>query len=101
MNSNLKNDFASDKIDFKEIMRRLLKYLIEGIVVGLACWFIPKKQKNGKSSLSLEEVLMISFVAAAIFAITEMYAPAIGSSVRQGAGFGLGAGIVGFPGIGL
>jgi len=98
---NPENDFAEDKIDFREIGRRLIKYLIEGVVVGLACWFIPKKQKNGKSALSIEEVLMISFVAAAIFAITEMYAPSIGASVRTGAGFGLGAGIVGWPGIGM
>jgi hypothetical protein len=95
------NDFYEDRIDFREIGRRFAKYLIEGVVVGLACWFIPKRQKDGTPMLSIEEVLMISCVAAAIFAITDMYAPAIGASVKTGAGFGLGAGIVGWPGIGM
>ena len=45
-----------------------------------------------------DEVLMIAVVASATFAILDMYAPTIGHTARQGAGFGIGAGLVGFPG---
>ena len=44
------------------------------------------------------ELLMISLIAAATFAILDLFAPSIGSSVRTGAGFGIGANLVGFPG---
>jgi hypothetical protein len=46
------------------------------------------------------EVLLISLVAAATFAVLDLFAPSIGSSVRTGAGFGIGANLVGFPGNG-
>ena len=38
-----------------------------------------------------------AIVAAAVFAILDVVSPSIGSSARQGAGFGLGANLVGFP----
>jgi hypothetical protein len=44
---------------------------------------------------------MIALVATATFAILDIYAPSVGASARTGAGFGIGAGLVGFPGGGL
>jgi hypothetical protein len=40
---------------------------------------------------------MISLTAMATFAILDVYAPGISPGARQGAGFGIGAGLVGFP----
>ena len=50
--------------------------------------------------MNIEEVLMIAVTAAAVFALLDMYSPSIGASMRQGAGFGLGANLVGFPKLG-
>ena len=36
-------------------------------------------------------------VAAVSFALLDLLAPAVGLTMRQGAGFGLGANLVGFP----
>ena len=47
------------------------------------------------------EVFMIAICAAAIFAILDLWAPRIGFAARQGTGFGLGANLVGFNGIGV
>lgn len=77
-------------LDFGEILRRALKYLIEGIVVSLAAYYIPRKR-----TLHMEEILMIAVTAAATFAILDMYTPAIGEASRLGAGFGVGANLVG------
>jgi ABC-type Co2+ transport system permease subunit len=77
-------------LDFWEIIRRALKYLIEGIVVSLAAYYIPQKRR-----LNIEEILMIAVTAAATFAILDMYTPAIGEASRLGAGFGVGANLVG------
>lgn len=78
--------------DLREILVRVLKYLVEGLVVGMAAFFIPAKGK-----MSGEELVMLSVVAAATFAILDLFAPSIGHTARQGAGFGIGANLVGFP----
>lgn len=76
---------------FMELLRRVLKYLIEGFVVAIAAYYIPQRR------LQLSEIAMIGLSAAAIFAILDIFAPSIGSSARTGAGFGIGANLVGFP----
>jgi ABC-type Co2+ transport system permease subunit len=75
-----------------EIIKRLIKYIVEGLMVAIAAYVIPKK------SMNLEEVACLSLTAAATFAILDTYIPSMGVSARTGAGFGLGANLVGFPG---
>ena len=58
-------------IDLGELIRRAVKYLVEGVMVALA--------------------------AAATFSILDTYVPAMAVSARSGAGFGIGANLVGFP----
>ena len=74
-----------------EIVNRAIKYLIEGLFVAIAAIFIPKK------SLPVEEILTLAVVAAAVFAILDVVSPSSGVTARQGAGFGIGANLVGFP----
>ena len=76
---------------FAEIVNRVIKYLIEGLVIAAAAIFIPKK------SLPLDEVVTLAVLAAVVFAILDAVSPSIGVTARQGAGFGLGANLVGFP----
>jgi len=77
--------------DLKEFIVRLLKYFVEGFVVSIAAYFFPGKK-------NFEEVVLIGLVAAATFAILDLFAPSIGATARSGAGFGIGANLVGFPG---
>ena len=77
--------------DVQEVLRKALKYLVEGGAVAIAAYYIPKRKP------SLEEVLMIAITAAATFAVLDLYTPSIGLAARQGAGFGIGAGVVGWP----
>jgi len=72
-----------------ELVKRAIKYLIEGLVVALAAFAIPQKKIN------LEEIIVIALTAAATFAILDVFIPAMGSSARGGAGFGIGANLVG------
>jgi hypothetical protein len=48
--------------------------------------------------MKAEDILLIGMIAAATFAVLDLFAPSIGSSVRSGAGFGIGANLAGFPG---
>ena len=77
--------------DIQELIKRIIKYLVEGIMVAIAAYAIPKK------SLNLDEVLLIALTAAATFSILDTYVPSMAVSARSGAGFGIGANLVGFP----
>jgi hypothetical protein len=76
---------------FAEIVNRIIKYLIEGLVIAAAAIFIPKR------ALPMDEVATLAVVAAVVFAILDAVSPSVGVTARQGAGFGLGANLVGFP----
>lgn len=78
-------------MDLSEVLNRAIKYLIEGVAVGLAVVLVPRK------SLDLQEVVAVAVVAAAVFAVLDLVSPSIGVTARQGAGFGIGANLVGFP----
>jgi hypothetical protein len=79
-------------IDLSEFLKRAIKYVVEGIMVAFACYAIPK----GKG-LSMDEVALIALSAAATFSILDTYIPSMGVTARTGAGFGIGANLVGFP----
>eukprot|EP00798_Chlamydomonas_sp_ICE-L_P030990 gene30990-7098_t len=81
--------------DASEILIRFLQYIFEGLMVAVAAYFIPN------TKLPPKDLMMISLVGAATFAVLDLFAPAVGSSVRNGAGFGIGANLVGFPGGGM
>ena len=78
-------------LDLGELVRRAVKYLVEGVMVALAAFAIPKK------ALNLDEVALIALTAAATFSILDTYVPSMAVSARSGAGFGMGANLVGFP----
>jgi hypothetical protein len=82
-------------INFREIIARIIKYIVEGGAVAVASYLIPRRK------MDLQEIIMIALTAAAVFAILDLYAPAVGVATRQGAGFGLGFGMIQAPGIGL
>lgn len=77
--------------DSNEMMTRVVKYLLEGLVVGIVAYVLPSK------SLSFQEILLLSLTAASIFAVMDLLAPAIGTGARQGVGLGAGFKLVGFP----
>lgn len=74
-------------VDGKEIIVRIIKYVLEGAMVALAAYLIPAKKPNA------EEILTIALVAAATFSLLDMFAPSIGNSARFGAGLGVGVGL--------
>jgi hypothetical protein len=79
-------------IDFSDLVKRIIKYLVEGLMVAIAAFAIPKRR------IDLDEVALIALTAAATFSILDTYIPSMGASARTGAGFGIGANLVGFPG---
>lgn len=79
-------------INIRQFIMRIIKYLVEGLMVSIAAYAIPK------TSLKFDEIILIALVAAATFSVLDVFIPAMGESARTGAGFGIGANLVGFPG---
>jgi len=59
-------------LDLNDLVKRAIKYLIEGLVVALAAFAIPKKQLN------VEEIVIIALTAAATFSILDVFIPSMG-----------------------
>jgi hypothetical protein len=80
-----------EELNLSELLKRAIKYLVEGLMVSLAAFAIPKR------SLNLDEIALIALTAAATFSILDTYVPSIAVQARSGAGLGIGANLVGFP----
>jgi hypothetical protein len=82
-----------DQLDTKELCNRVVKYVLEGLVVAFAASVLPKRKPD------FEEALVLALVASATFAILDLFAPdsGLGTAARQGAGLGLGFQLVKFP----
>ena len=78
-------------IDLGELLKRAIKYLVEGLMVAIAAFAIPKR------SLNLDEIALIALTAAATFSILDTYLPSMAVNARSVAGLGIGANLVGFP----
>jgi ABC-type Co2+ transport system permease subunit len=76
--------------DVSELIKRIIKYLIEGLMVAIAAFAIPKR------SLNMEEIALLALTAAATFAILDTYIPSMGVSARSGTGLGIGLHLAGF-----
>ncbi len=79
-------------INVAELVKRIIKYLVEGLMVAIAAYAIPKR------SLNVEEIVLIALTAAATFSILDTYVPSMGVSARSGAGLGIGLNMIHFPG---
>ena len=60
-----------DMIDLKELLKRAIKYVVEGLMVALVAYSIPKR------SLNLDEIALIALTAAATFSILDTYVPSM------------------------
>jgi hypothetical protein len=78
-------------LDLAELIKRGIKYLIEGLVVAIVAVLVPKK------ALNVEEVVVIALVAAATFSLLDVFIPSMGVAARNGAGMGIGFNLVKFP----
>jgi len=70
-------------------LQSLVKYLLEGMAVAAAAFYIPRYKSD------LKEIALIALTAAAVFAVLDNFAPKVAVGARQGSGFGIGYKLVG------
>lgn len=76
------------EIDWQEVIRRALKYLFEGLAVGLAAFWLQRGAK-------MDYVLMVAITASSTFALLDLYAPTVGGAARLGSGLSIGGYLTG------
>lgn len=86
-------NLRSSGLALSEVFVRLVKYIIEGLAVALVAYLTLKNKSTPK------EILILGVTAAFIFAVLDMFSPAVAGGARQGMGFATGASLVGFGGL--
>ena len=82
-------------LDFKDVLKRAVKYLVEGLAVAFVAYYFI-----GKGKLNIKDIVMLGITAAFVFAILDTFSPTIALGARFGAGFGIGQGLFGLnPGL--
>jgi ABC-type Co2+ transport system permease subunit len=79
-------------VNVNELVKRVIKYLVEGLMVAIAAYAIPK----ARNALNIEEIMFIALTAAATFSILDTYIPSMGVSARSGTGLGIGLNLARF-----
>lgn len=72
------------------IIRRVIKYLIEGLAVAFVAYLVL-----GRDKLNIRDVVILGVTAAFVFAILDAFSPMVATGVRFGAGFGIGQNLFG------
>lgn len=68
----------------KTIFNKIIKYLVEGLAVAVAAYYIPRRK------MALPEIAAIGVSAAAIFAVLDILGPNLVDPVKTGMGLGIG-----------
>lgn len=74
-----------NNLDINTIIKRIIKYIVEGIAVALAARYFPTYK------IDINDIALIAFTAASVFAILDIYSPTIGIAARHGAGLAIGS----------
>ena len=83
----------SFEFDFSEALKRLVRYVLEGLCVGISVQLITHKK------ILASETLLIGITSAAVLSLLDSFSPAVSSSARSGIGLGIGASTVGYGGM--
>ena len=71
MNSENNNKIDKNIFDKEELLKRVSKYLIIGLIVFLSAFFVPENK------LKVVEVLFIGLSASAAFGVIDLFYPSV------------------------
>ena len=60
-----------------EFVKRAIKYLVEGLMIAIACFILPK------SPMKADEIALIALTGAATFLILDTRVPSVAGSARM------------------
>lgn len=78
-----------DSFNSRELCKRVVKYIIQGLVIAVAALVLPEKKPD------FQAVVALALVSACTFAVIDTFVPSMTFPVQLGAGFGIGSHLVG------
>jgi len=79
-----------DSFNSKELCKRVVKYVLMGMVIAICTLVLPKQK------VDFEAVIALALVSGCTFAIIDTFVPTMSYPVQFGAGAGIGLGLSGF-----
>jgi hypothetical protein len=74
-----------DSVDTKLLCRNVVKYLVLGFTVSIVLILLAKNKLN------LTEIVSVSLIVGAVYAILDTFAPNLSYPAQLGTGFAIGA----------
>jgi len=76
------------RIMSKLTINNIIKYIIEGLAVTIAAYFIPRRKTQ------IQEILIIGLMSSLTFIILDVFSEDVGKGVKLGMGFGIGTNLI-------
>ncbi len=81
----------SDKnIDLKEILKVSTKYILQGLAIAIAAYYVPLMYKTSLRKPSFNEIFLIAITAAFTMLLLDYFTAPVGFGAKLGAGFTIG-----------
>jgi hypothetical protein len=78
----------------KIIVRLLLRYILEGLIIALVAYYIPILYKTSLKTPTVNEIFSIGLTASLTMIVLDFFSERTAIGLRLGAGFGIGKGLV-------
>ena len=78
-----------DSFNSRELCKRVIKYILQGLVISICCLLIPKAKPD------FEAIIALGLVSSATYAVIDLFAPSLTFPLNLGVGFGIGSSLTG------
>ena len=85
---------SSSDINFKVILQIASKYIIQGLAIAMAAYYIPLMYKTSLRKPTFNEICLISITAAFTMFILDYFTDTVGLGAKLGAGFTIGQNLI-------
>lgn len=82
------------QLDFANVLKISMKYIIEGLAMVLVAYYIPTLYKTSLRKPSYQEVFTLAFIAALSMMMLDYFSDKSALGARLGAGFNIGRNLV-------
>lgn len=81
----------SDKnIDLKEIVKVSTKYILQGLAIAIAAYYVPLMYKTSLRKPTFNEIFLIAITSAFTMLLLDYFTEPVGFGAKLGAGFTIG-----------
>lgn len=83
-----------DDTNYSTLFKIAIKYILQGIVIAIAAYYIPIMYKTSLRKPTFNEIFSISITAAFTMFILDYFISEVGFGAKLGAGFTIGQNLV-------